>query len=69
VTAEPGVALSPEQTHVLSMVKSGGNVFFTGSAGRFHGNSGGFFNISCRRNGQVRVIEADHRLGSLASQG
>ena len=38
VTEEPGVALSPEQTHVLNIVKSGGNVFFTGSAGRFHDN-------------------------------
>ena len=42
VTAEPGVTLSPEQTHVLSKVKSGGNVFFTGSAGRFHDNTEGF---------------------------
>lgn len=40
VTAESGVSLSLEQTLVLNTVKSGGNVFFTGSAGRFHGNTG-----------------------------
>ena len=35
VTELPEVVLSPEQTHVLNMVKSKRNVFFTGSAGRF----------------------------------
>lgn len=42
VTTEPGVTLSPEQTYVLSKVKSGGNVFFTGSAGGFRDNTEGF---------------------------
>ena len=41
VTGESGVTLSLEQTLVLGMVKSGGNVFFTGSAGRFCDNNGG----------------------------
>ena len=39
-TGESGVSLSLEQTLVLNMVKSGGNVFFTGSAGRFHDHTG-----------------------------
>lgn len=38
MTVEPEVSLSLEQTLVLGMVKSGGNVFFTGSAGRFREN-------------------------------
>ena len=42
VTWESAVSLSLEQTLVLGMVKSGGNVFFTGSAGRFHENPGCF---------------------------
>lgn len=40
VTEEPEVSLSLEQALVLGMVKSGGNVFFTGSAGRFRENPG-----------------------------
>lgn len=40
VTHESAVSLSLEQTLVLGMVKAGGNVFFTGSAGRFHENPG-----------------------------
>lgn len=32
---EPPVTLSPEQQEVLDIVKGGGNVFFTGSAGMF----------------------------------
>ena len=40
MTWQSAVSLSLEQTLVLGMVKAGGNVFFTGSAGRFHENSG-----------------------------
>lgn len=39
VTEEPEVSLSLEQALVLGMVKSGGNVFFTGSAGTFRENT------------------------------
>ena len=50
-SGEPGVSLSLEQTLVLNMVKSGGNVFFTGSAGRFHDHTGRIHHLMSQERG------------------
>lgn len=46
ITGEPEIILSPEQIHVLNLVKSGKNVFFTGSAGRFRSDARGKYSLT-----------------------